>query len=395
VDTILVLLMTVVLGLLVIDLSFGRPFGLARWIQRSTHRFVARFAFDRGSLWFAWAGMARNPRWCLDCLSRAADLGHPGGMREYGRHFLGGGMGTTARAAATPWLRRAAEAGDAEAAFFLGEMLRWGVGAAPRPAEAMTWYLRSAEGGFRPAARWLAHAYAGGERIEESSELSSRWTLRAEGLAGEDQPGPGLLGGLALVDEAGGATATEIMDEVGEALWATRGFRILVVVSASLLLGLAAFIVLAIPYLQFVLLSAGIGLALVMVFMRLLGHHTPLATRQGRKLEARAEALDVNASYQLGLRFEQGHFDAPKDMELARRHFTQAAEAGHAGAALHLADLLSWGLGGPKDVPRARALLDRLARTGHPEAVARLQRLEPGLSPNGPSADPGEEGRSR
>lgn len=394
VETGLFVLLVLLLGLLVIDAVFGAPFGLNRWLFRALHRFTARFSSDRGGLWFSWAASTKDPGWCLDCLVRSASLGHSEGMREFGRYYLDGGMGTTARAAGLPWLRRAAQARDAEAAYFLGEMLRWGLGSAPKPAEALGWYLQSAQAGYRPAARWLAQAFLGGDGLEAAPEKAAQWTRAADGMAGADQPEPSVLTRLGHLEESGGATATEIMDEAGEALWSMKGFRILVAVLCVLVLGVAALVVFAVPMLRFLLLTLLLSSLVVIVIMRLMGHHAPRASREGSRLEARA-ALDPEASFQLGLRFERGHSDAPRDLELARRHFARAVEAGHAGAALHLADLLSWGMGGPKDVPRARTLLERLARTGHPEAAARLQRLEPGLSPGASSADQPEEGKSR
>ena len=394
VAALLLILLILLLGLTVIDGAFGRPFGMTRWAYRALHRFTAQFARNPGRLWLAWAMKTSNPPWCLDCLSRSAALGDPEGMREYGRHFLDGGMGSSARGAALPWLRRAAEAGDAQAAFFLAEMTRWGLGVAAKTGEAQAWYHRSAEGGFRPAARWLSQAYSGGEGFEEAPEKAKHWARLAEDMAGEDRPGPSLLSRLAECEDPTGATATEIMDEVGEALWSMKGYRILVMILAGLLLGVAALFILSIPPLLAVFLSVSIYFLGMVVMMRLLGHHAPRPSRQGRKLEARTEAGEAEAHFQLGLRFEKGHYDVPKDLALARQHFSQSVEGGHALAALHLADLLSWGMGGPKDLLRARSLLERLARTGHPEAAAKLQRLGPGLSPEGPSADQGSEERS-
>ncbi len=381
------------LALIVIDLGFGGSMGTTRWADRAARRFTARFARDRGALWLAWAEREPVLSRALDDLARAAAEGHPAAMREYGRHFLDGGMGTTARAAAVPWLRRAAEAGDAPAAYFLGEILRWGVGEASRPGEALAWYLRAARGGYRPAALWLAQACLGGEGQEADPEQAASWARRAEAMAGEDAPAPGLLAGPPA-EEGGGATAGEIMDEVGEALWEMKGYRVLVVVLAALLVGALALVILVVPVLQRLALVLVLGLALVAALMRLLGHHAPGPSRSGKDLEARAGAGDAEASFQLGLRFERGHYDLPRDLELARRHFDCAAQAGHARASLHLADLLSWGMGGPADPDRAHRILEWLARTGHPEASAKLQRLGAGLNSGDGPADQEKEGGS-
>ena len=388
-DTLLLTALLVLLALIVIDASFGEPIGITRWAYRAFHTYTALFAADPGALWLGWARKGPYLAWNLDCLHRSARKGNLEGMREYGRHFLDGGMGVAARGAALPWFRRAAEAGDAPAAYFLAEMLRWGVGTQARPIEAQAWYLRAAQQGYRPAALWLAQAFELGEGVEKDPAKAQQWARRAETLEGGERPDPHLLA-LPPPPEGRGATAREIYDEVGGALWGMRGFRVLVV---GLLLALAlAFLV--VPALRVILLAVVMVVMLTALLYRLMGHRTRRASRSGKTLAARAEAGDPVANFELGLRLEKGHHELPKDTVQARIHYARAADAGHAQAAFHLADLLSWGMGGPADAAQARLILERLARTGHPEAAVRLQRLGTGLSPGPASADQDRKGEA-
>ncbi|CAE7455284.1 esiB, partial [Symbiodinium sp. CCMP2456] len=72
------------------------------------------------------------------------------------------------------WLRRAAEQREPEAAFFLGEIYREGLGVAPDLSEAQRWYRESTALGFFPAATELGLlAYEAGSFAEAEQHLEA------------------------------------------------------------------------------------------------------------------------------------------------------------------------------------------------------------------------------
>ncbi len=87
------------------------------------------------------------------------------------------------RAAAQALLRQAAQAGDAQAAYHLGEMLRNPTaGGKADPAAAWPWYQRAAEGGQARAALMLGLMAKNGEGVPRDPATAARWLQLASGL---------------------------------------------------------------------------------------------------------------------------------------------------------------------------------------------------------------------
>lgn len=377
-------------GVLAVGSSMGSPFGFATWGERMLLAWTARFTTDPGAFLHRWAEAAANLDQARERLAMAAERNHVPAMRELGRDLLEGAMGTAARAAAVPWLRRAAERGDAEAAYWLGEALRWGIASVPRAGEAERFYLKAAGAGYRPAMVWLAHAYAIGDGVAADDAQAAQWSQRAKALAGAEAPEPGLLQRIVDRTSRPEAIAGEFLQAAGqieELLWPQRWFRTVTWTLTVLFLALTALFILTNPLLFRILIAALVGLVGTACVLRLQGLGPQRVSRDTRRLEARALAGEPDACFELGLRFETGHHDLPRDPVAARKYYEIAVRQGHPEALLRLADLLSWGLGGPKDIPEARKLLERAVFMGMPEAHARLQRLAPGLSANPPVAD--------
>lgn len=132
------------------------------------------------------------------------------------------------------------------------------------------------------------------------------------------------------------------------------------------------------------------AIALVPVIPGLLYMHfrTYRPSRKLLRTERRAEAGDAASAFGLGMSYKIGTPDLPKDHPLARQWLRKAMDAGHLEAMVQLAELLSWGSGGAKDVAEARRLLEAARDAGSAEAATRLARLEPGdpepatVSPN-------------
>jgi hypothetical protein len=88
-------------------------------------------------------------------------------------------------AAAVPWLRKAAEQGDAQAQLMLGECYRLGSGAATDMAEAIRWFRKAADQGSADARQRLQQAAADG------NEDARKWVASQPGAAPAAQPATG------------------------------------------------------------------------------------------------------------------------------------------------------------------------------------------------------------
>ncbi len=96
-------------------------------------------------------GVRADNREAERLLGRAAALGHVKAGDEYGLVL----MQNDKPAEALPWLRKAAERGDARAQYGLGTLLFSGRGVKPDKAEARRWIARAARSGLPVAAEAL------------------------------------------------------------------------------------------------------------------------------------------------------------------------------------------------------------------------------------------------
>lgn len=93
-------------------------------------------------------GAARDERRCFELLGECAETRDPEQMRAFALCLLRGTGTSPDPTGAVAWLRRAAGAGDAEAALELAKCCRDGVGMlAPVQAEAARWFLVAGESG--------------------------------------------------------------------------------------------------------------------------------------------------------------------------------------------------------------------------------------------------------
>lgn len=75
--------------------------------------------------------------------------------------------------------RNAAEAGDAEAQYCLGERYRIGLGVPKDPVEAVRWFLKSAEQDHIQAQTTLGLIYSNGQGLPKNRKEAFRWYRRA------------------------------------------------------------------------------------------------------------------------------------------------------------------------------------------------------------------------
>ncbi|HEV7814661.1 MAG TPA: tetratricopeptide repeat protein [Janthinobacterium sp.] len=108
-----------------------------------------------------------------------AEQGLPVAQRELGMLYRNR---LERRAEAIALLEKAARAGDAEAAFQLGEMYRMAAGGKPEPAKAWPWYKMAAENKHSTAALTLALLMKSGDGVSSNPTETAKWLTLASNL---------------------------------------------------------------------------------------------------------------------------------------------------------------------------------------------------------------------
>lgn len=80
---------------------------------------------------------------------------------------------------ALEWYQKAAELGDAEAMFRIGEAFYYGNGVEQNYNTAMEWFLKAAENGYSGAIVWVGYLYAQGRGVEQDYQTALEWYLKA------------------------------------------------------------------------------------------------------------------------------------------------------------------------------------------------------------------------
>lgn len=128
----------------------------------------------------------------LDALgwySRAAEAGDAEAQYYLGVMLEQGLRGKADPTAALRWYQRAAVQGHAEAAFRLGSLLELGKGAAKNLSQAAAWYQKAAEGGVARAQFNLALMFGQGRGVERDLKAALAWFEKAaEGGIAEAWP---------------------------------------------------------------------------------------------------------------------------------------------------------------------------------------------------------------
>jgi TPR repeat protein len=83
-------------------------------------------------------------------------------------------------------LIKAADLGSADASFYIGEMLRRGLGVTRNLGKASQWMLGAAEKDYAPAQYVLGIMYAEGDGLEVNREEAFNWINKAAELGDED-----------------------------------------------------------------------------------------------------------------------------------------------------------------------------------------------------------------
>lgn len=338
-------------------------------LERLLRSWVARFAPDAESLWVQWAREAHHASQAHWYLERAAALGGGEGLFQEGLAYFEGGFGAGGQMAGTERMRRAAQLGHPEAAFWLAESLRTGRGCLRDPVEALDWYRRSAAAGFGSAAAWLAQAHAQGDGMAADPALARRWSEVAGRLGNRPLSRSPLRQDAAPEDpliRAGGQIAQHL-EAAADRVIAHRAGRWALGVGAVLLAGLglgvvATFFLVGASGLFFLplLMLAPPGLMLAWQAWRL-RREVP---SQGRdRLREAAERGEPEACFQLGMAYRRGTPQLPRDEGSATAWFLRAAEGGHREAMAALAQAYLGGHGVIRNPREAARWTDLRQRT--------------------------------
>jgi TPR repeat protein len=107
-------------------------------------------------------------------------------MEKLGYAYLVGRNTEIDYAEAATWLAKAADLGSASASFYIGEMLRRGLGMSCNSGRASEWILSAAEQDHAGAQYTLGRMYADGDGLAFNQEEAIRWMTKSAELGDED-----------------------------------------------------------------------------------------------------------------------------------------------------------------------------------------------------------------
>ena len=285
-------------------------------------------------------GVRADPTAAIPLYRHAAELGVRAAQVRWGLALIEGRLVVQDLVNGESWLRRAALAGDAEAAALVGDLSIKNGQLPPNYAQAANWYRQAAEAGHKAAARALGSLYLTGAGVARDAEEAARW-LRVSAEAG-DQASQVDFANL-LLQGAGGPEGPASVARWFEQA-ASSGDLV-----AAFNLGLC--------------LAGGVGV--------------DRDEQQAAQWLRRAAEGVPDAQYMYGRMLAEGRGIAP-DLEEARAWFQRAADAGASDAQVALAEMMANGRGGPRDTAAALALFEKAAAKEHSGAMFALGALHGG-----------------
>lgn len=352
---------------------------LLGFLELALRRFLVRFHPQPARTWVTWARAARRGALARAYIAEAARTGDPEGVLEEGLLYWEGGWGPGGREAAVSRFRRAAEAGQPDAMYWLAEDLRWGLSRPLRDREqALQWLREGARRGSGACMTALVSMQAA-EADPEAREEAARWQARLEASGADPAPRRGAVTLGALpgsptplqrgLDEAAALTTAWFEHP------SMRPVLPWLAWTAILLLLGGALLLFSLPF----LFGGPFAIPLVVSLAILvpMGWRMRMENRPGeavRKHLDLAQAGDPAAAYVMGMSVLKGENGMPRDPAEARRWLRRAARSGHLEAMVELAALLRWDLGGPRDPAEADHWLQVAAEAGSEEARRQLDR---------------------
>jgi len=301
----------------------------------------------------------------------AAEQGVSAAQLRLGLALLDGALGRCDPAAGEAWMRRAALAGNIDAAFMLGDRIV--KGGNPNFAEAAVWFRQAADGGHADAVRALASLYLTGNGVAKDTEEGTRLLSAAANAGNQDAQVD--IANLFLKGVGDNADPTSI----------ARWFE-----SAAVAGDLVAAFNLGMCFAKGVgvqqdeqraahwmrLAAEGIGEAQYM-YARILqdGRGVPADTKEARTWFSRAAKAGVlDAQVALADMLLKGHGGNASPQE-AVRLFHTAASKGHAGAMFAFGVILSRVRGRPGSAAEAQKWFLAAARLGHGQSELMMGRF--------------------
>jgi TPR repeat protein len=262
--------------------------------------------------------------------AEAAKRGHRGAQARWGM-FLAEGLGCARNSIeGESWVRRAALAGERDAAAWLGDRYARPQGELPpNVLEAVGWFRRAADLGHGGAARRLGEMYRDGSAGTDARQAAALFRQAAQ--LGETAA----LADLQALIMAGAVPAGVMIDTI-EALPAGQYW-----------------------YGRLLLRQA----------------RTEADQAEARRWIARAAASGMIAAEAVLAEMMLHGRGGPPDVPEAVRRFEAAAGGGHLGAIFALGVLYAGAAGVPRDLPRSEALLREAAARGHVPAQAELAKF--------------------
>ncbi len=349
----------------------------------------------------------------VEYYGKAANGGVNNARAKYG-YMLLNGIGTKQnKVEGETWLRRAALAGDGDAAILVANIYAHPQGELPPSfTEAASWFQLSAEAGNRNAARALAVLHLTGAGLPRNADEAAKWfriaaelgdtvaqsdlaelQLRGRTNPRFTEPAP-VQDWFEAAAEAGDDSAAYNFgvclaegvnlekDEARAAIWFRKAADTLADAAYAygrLLLqgrGVAQDIAGAREWIG---RAAASKLPMALFDMGMLHAQGAGGPRDDAAALAcfaqAAEAGVVPAMYTLGALLGGGH-DVPVDREASLGWYRKAATAGHAGAALMLGKYLRYGIATPVDYEAARKWFEVAEKAGVPGAAEEIAALQ-------------------
>ena len=129
---------------------------------------------------FAASLVARHPDEAMIWYERAAQQGDVESSYSLGQMYLDGNIsGKSEPDKAAQWFLLAAKGGEVQAAFKVGSLYATGTGIQKDEAESAKWYRAAAEQGWKPAQLQLGQLYESGRGVTQDPQEAAHWFVQA------------------------------------------------------------------------------------------------------------------------------------------------------------------------------------------------------------------------
>ena len=133
------------------------------------------YAYDTGD------GVEQNHEKAFEWYSKAADAGDINAMFMLGQmYYTGFWVVEQDFVKAYDWFMRSADGGDQNSMYYLGVLYRLGLGVEKDYDKAFAWYMRSADLGYYAAMKEIGDMYEKGEGVKQNKAKAEEWHAKAD-----------------------------------------------------------------------------------------------------------------------------------------------------------------------------------------------------------------------